>query len=197
MFLESNITSLRNRLGWSSLEKAEYADKLNATNLIKESGLTLNNFHNLVTLENIYKCFSEFEMEDDKFNDVLTELLDNVVIEILTDVFVTDSRSVMNKDYTSVITSCADTGIFDKSIGYCHAIKVLELILSSVRSNRIETIASENAAQIQSMIKGSYSQSGLLVVDGLIHKCKNEREEIKSKIFSVRGSTIYDATNHW
>lgn len=198
MFQESEIALLRDRLGWSEFEKEEYAGKLDATNLTKTSGRTLNSFHSLVTIENIYNCVSEKDISDADFNAVIKETLDNVIIDVLTDVFVSDSRSNPLTDNASIIAKYSSTGLFDNAIGVCHAIKVLELILSSVRSNRIELETKENAALIQSYIKGNYTQEGKLLVDGLIHKCAHSRELIKSKIHGIGSkSIIYDATNNW
>lgn len=198
MFQESDKILLRDRLGWSEFEQEVYAQKLDATNLNKTSGFTLNSFHGLVTLENVYNCISDSNITDNRFNSVLTEMLDNVVLDILTDVFVSDSRSKTLEDSSSLIVQYGETGLFDKAIGYCHAIKVLELILSSVRSNRIELITKENAAQIHSIISGIYNSQGKLIIDGLVHKCSGQRELIKSKIFGFSSNTIiYDATNEW
>ncbi len=199
MFQESEIALLRNRLGWSQYEKELYVNKLDTTNLTSTSGLTLNSFHNLVTVENVFKLIPESNISDVRLNGFLTEMLDTTIIEILNDVLISDSRSAVKKDNASIIVDYGDTGLFDTAIGNCHAIKVIELILSSNRSNREEILAKTSVGQIQAILKGTYTKDGNKLVDGLIHKCANAREEIKTILYgSSKGdAVICDGTNEW
>ena len=197
MFSETNIQDIKDRLGWSEFEKELYVDKLSTANLSKTSGLTFNNFHKLVTLENIFMCQPDKDITDNRFNSYLEELLDNVIREILTEVFVLDSRAEKNKDYTTVISSMVSGGIFDRCVGYCHAVKVLELFTATTRSNRIETIAGHNYANLMSELKGYSTKDGVLVSKGLLSYCEENRQMLADYHYGSSGTMIYDATNCW
>ena len=150
-------------------------------------------------IENVFKLIPESNISDVRLNGFLTEMLDTTIIEILNDVFITDSRSAGNKDNASLVVKYGETGLFDNAIGYCHAIKVIELILSSNRSNREEILAKTSVGQIQAILKGTYTTEGKKLVDGLIHKCSGAREEIKTILYgSSKGdAVICDGTNEW
>lgn len=197
MFSENNIQDIKDRLGWSEFEKVLYVDKLSTANLSKTSGLTLNNFHKLVTIENVFMCQPDRGITDDRFNDYLEELLENVIREILTEVFVLDSRAMKNKDYSTVISEMANGGIFDRCVGYCHAVKVLELFTSTTRSNRVETIAGHNYANLMSELKGYSTKDGVLVSKGLLSYCEENRQILADYHYGSSGTMIYDATNCW
>lgn len=195
MFLESDIALLKDRLGWSEYENPLYVSKLNDGNRKKDSGLTLNGFHKLVTLENIHNSQPNPKMNDFDFNSYLDEILDNVLREILVDVFVEDP--IEQENMTSTIAESAGTGLFDNCIGYCHSVKVLELFTASVRSNRIETISKSNYSFIMGELKGRYSKDGVLVSKGLIHYCNESRKRIKKILNCYSGAVIQDATDQW
>ena len=196
MFTESNISALKDRLGWSEFEKPVYSTKLNEENKVKTSGITLNSFHKLITVENVYQCQPERNILDEEFSQYLTELLDNVIRNILTEVYVLESRAIKGKDYSGTISEMTSAGIFDKCIGYCHAVKVLEIFTSSVRSNRIEAIAGHNYALLMSELKGYSTKEGVLVSKGLLAYCEGSRKEITDYTFGFSGPVVCDATNH-
>ena len=197
MFEESNIQEMVDRLGWSENENLLYVAKINDENKIKVSGLTLNNYHKLVTLENIHQCQPDDNIDSLGFNSYLKEILDNVCREILTDVFVMDSRAEKNKDYSGTISEMISAGYFDKCIGYCHAVKIVEVLASTVRSNRIETIAGYKYSSLMGELKGFSTTEGVLVSKGLLHYCESSRKEIKDNFHGFSGAVICDATNEW
>lgn len=195
MFLDSDITLMIDRLGWSEYENLLYVDKLDDDNKRKDSGLTLNGFHKMVTLENVFNSQPNERITDTGFNAYLREILDNVIRDILMDIYVTDSRS--NENTTSIDTELIGTGLFDNCIGYCHAVKILELFTSSVRSNRIETISKSNYSFIMGELKGHSTKEGKLVSKGLLHYCQEARETVKRQVYGVSGAYICDATDQW
>lgn len=197
MFSESNIQELKTRLGWSKNEKLEYVNKLNNDNTTSDSGLTLNYFHKLVTVENIYACHPISNLSDTKLNTYLDELLDNVIREILTDIFVLDSKADSGKDYTSTISEMVGTGLFDTCIGYCHSVKVLELYVSSIRSNRIESILDHDYSQLMGELKGFSTKDGVLISKGILSYCEDSRDIIREKMLGASNGCIEDGTNMW
>lgn len=197
MFTESNIQTLIDRLGWSENESDNYMTRISSDNLVKDSGLTLNSFHKLVTVENIYHCHPQVDMSISKLNAYLKELLDNVVREILNDVFVMDYRADVTEDYSSTIANCASAGVFDNAIGYCHAVKVLELISSNVRSNRVERLNVDSFQMLKSELEGYRNPEGRLISRGVVFKCKDARENVKAKFYGTDESRILDATYQW
>ena len=197
MFNESNIQELKDRLGWSEYENLVYANKLNSDSKKKDSGLTLNSFHKLVTAENVFYCQPNKDIIDIDFNAYLDEMLENVIRDILTDVFILDSRAIKKSDNTAIISAMCDGGVFDKCIGYCHAVKVLELFTATTRSNRIETIAGHNYANLMSELKGYSTKDGVLVSKGLLSYCEENRQMLADYHYGSSGTMIYDATNCW
>ena len=197
MYTESNINELKDRLGWSEFEKELYVEKLDTANLSKTSGLTLNSFHKLVTIENIFHCQPNKNISDADFNSYLDEILDNVIRSILNYVFLYDSRAIKGTDNTAIISAMCDGGVFDECIGYCHAVKVLELFTSSVRSNRIESITGHNYAIIMSELKGASTKDGVLVAKGILSYCEDSRKSLADYHYGYSETGIYDATNEW
>lgn len=195
MFIESDITLMIDRLGWSENENLLYVDKLDDDNKMRSSGLTLNGFHRLVTVENVFNTQPNEQITNLELNSLLREVLDNVCREILLDVFVNDSRS--KNTYSGTISDLISAGLFDNCIGYCHAVKILEIITSSVRSNRIEVITKANYAYIMGELKGRSTKEGVLVAKGLLHYCQEAREDIKNNIYGYSGVVIKDATGEW
>ena len=203
MFQETTITTLVNRLGWGETEAPEFFGKLKDINKTSASGLVLQNYHSMVTIENFYFNHPQKDIADTLLNNALLQLRDNVVREILTDVFVLDSRADSTKDYSVEVDSLAPTGFFDNAIGYCHAVKFIEKILHSVRSNRNETINKNNFQTLKQELQGYYNNDGTLVMRGLVHKCAAARSAIKEKFYLDTGTVdpdevvINDITDKW
>ena len=196
MFNESVIQPLIDRLGWSEFENETYVIKLNEGNKKKDSGLVLNSFHGMVTLQGIHECMPIDNPSDVEFNNFLNEILDNTIREILTDVYVTDERS-KNIDYTEAIANSTASGVFDNCIGYCHAVKVLQVLVSSLQSNRTERRNKNTYSELSIELKGLTDMRGVLVSKGLIHHCMEQRNYLKLKAFEISDIVIEDGTNHW
>lgn len=196
MFSDSVIQPLIDRLGWSELDNHKFVGKLNDESKTRKSGITLNSFHGLVSLEAVHDCMSMECPTRDEFNAFLKELLQNTILEILNDIYITDDRS-KNIDYSAAISLATDSGMFDNCIGYCHAAKVLQLLASSIRSNRNERLSKDVYAEYVIELKGLTDARGTLVSKGLMHKCAENRKLLKEKAHCVPDSVVEDATNHW
>lgn len=197
MFDQTAIQSLVDRLGWSVNESSVYAAKLDAANKLTNSQLLLNDYNGLITVENVYYTHPERDIQDAELNAYLLELRTSVVIEILTDVFVLDPRTEV-KDYSATILEKVGSGLFDKAIGYCHAVKCVQKMATTVRSNRIEVIGAMKYGNLVSELKGSFTDDGILVAEGLIAKCKKSRQQIKDSFFGDTSNIIIqDITGLW
>lgn len=131
MNLSEATEALENRLGWKE-DKTIPQFKLLAGNLIAESGLYFQDEHSAVTLLNIRECQPVESMDDVDFNIFLKDLRKSTVRQVLND--------ALEKDYLDDDTFTLYPSGFDKAISLKMVIRVSEIILTGVRSNRTQRL---------------------------------------------------------
>ncbi len=122
------------RIGWRD-DKTVPSFTLSAANLTSDSGRVFQGEHSAVTLQNVRDCQPIDSIIEADFNTYLEDVREQIVIQVLSDVFEKDFINDKLFDFFP-------TG-FDNLISLRMVIWVSELIMSSVRSNRIERITDE------------------------------------------------------
>jgi len=128
MYNEQSIASLVTRIGWEKPLDTAFAIELDEEVLTADSERKVNSFHQLVTVENVYATVPEIDMEAEDFNGFLSSLRKQSVLEVLTAIFDKHEMYIEDTDYSALIL--ARPKLFDDAIGYCIAIKALELTCS-------------------------------------------------------------------
>lgn len=104
------------------------------------SGIYFEGEHPIVTLENIKENQPEIGISDNDFTTYLTGLKESVVYEVLAVVF--------DRDYIDDNLLDFKPALFDKLISLQMTMKVINLIISSVRLNGTQRINTESLKQI-------------------------------------------------
>lgn len=144
MYNNDSIQALYDRIGWAdALEPTDI--EVSEENKESTSGRFFNSFNPLVIVENIFATLPNKDATNDTLNAELLRLKKDGVSDVLMKVFNTNIRAtaaVTNyatsvnyaSDYSGVIIASQQS--FDDVIGLSVAIKSLELIMTTVRSNQ-------------------------------------------------------------
>ncbi len=142
-------------------------------NPTNNSGLFFENQHPIITLKNIRSVQPDKDITDIDFGLYLIELKEAVIFQVLADVFDSDN---INPDIFSFYPS-----LFDNAISMQMLVKVINLILSSKRSNLNEVIGKQALQRIYFDLKGNKGSDKFPVADGIEHKYRDEIVLIKQK----------------
>lgn len=183
MYSEPSITSLVTRIGWEKPLDTAFAIVLDEEVLTADSERKVNSFHQLVTVENVYASVPEIDMEAEDFNGFLSSVRKQSVMEVLTAIFDQHRSYDESVDYSNVITS--RPRLFDDAIGYCIAIKMLELFISSSRSNLAERNAKLTFKSLKLELEGVRNDGGFYVAKGIKYELKSAITKAQKVIFPL------------
>ena len=183
MYNEQSISSLETRIGWEKPLDTEFAIELNKEVLTADSERKVNSFHQLVVVENIYAAVQEVDMEADVFNGFLSSVRRQSTIEVLTSIFDKCELYDYSVDYSDIIIK--RPRLFDDAIGFCIAIKMLELFMSSPRINaqEINSKMSFNALKIE--LEGVRNDGGFYVAKGIKYELKTAISKTQRILFPI------------
>lgn len=165
MYSELAISTIAERIKWNASLDSAFAVQLSDTNKKGVSGKHFQSFHNLVSIENMYAAVPKIDMESAAFNAFLTDMRLQATLQALNDIMETNESYDPENDYTNVLISNA--ALFDNAVGYKVAINVLEMFLSTIRSNLPERNAKLSASNLKLELKGFRNDNGHVVADGL------------------------------
>ena len=156
---------------------SDFAIVINQNNQTATSGRKVNTFHALATVENIYSAVPDVNMDQTKFNEFLSSIRTQAVIEVVTAIF--DGHHLYDDtvDYSNAIITRAK--LFDDAIGYCIAIKILELFISTGRKNLTERNAALTFQTLKVELEGARNDNGHFIAKGIIYK--KERAILKAQ----------------
>lgn len=120
---------LVDRIGWRD-DKTVNGFTLSASNLLSNSGRYFQAEHSAVTLENIRSCQPITNISENDFNDYLSNLKEQVVIQVLSDAF--------EKDYINDDLFTAFPTGFDTAISLRMVVVVGEIIMTNNRNNKTQ-----------------------------------------------------------
>jgi len=117
------------RVGWKN-DNTVSGLTLSSSNLQTDSGKYFQNEHSAITLQNIRDCQPIINISESDFNDYLSDLKEQVVIQVLNDTF--------EKDYVNDNLLTAYPTAFDTVISLRMVVVVGELIMTNGRNNRTQ-----------------------------------------------------------
>lgn len=117
---------LLTRIGWR--QEISSPILVDATNLTTDSGRFFQDEHSAVTIENIQDCQRIVDISEDDLNILLTQLREQAVYQVLSDVF--NKKDIIEDEIN------ANIRMFDQVILLRMVILVSEIIITSSRSNK-------------------------------------------------------------
>jgi len=186
MYSELSIASLITRIGWEKPLDTAFAIVLDEEVLTADSERKVNSFHQLVTVENVYAAVPEIEMGAVDFNGFLSSIRKQSVMEVLTAIFDKNEQYVEETDYSDLIL--AKPRLFDDAIGYCIAVKMLELFISTSRSNLLERSAKLSFQNLKIELEGVRNDGGFYVATGIKYELKTAITKTQKILFPINAT---------
>ena len=193
MYSEEIIQSLTERIGFGSPQEDSFVLEISEAIQIGASGRFFKSFHSLVTLENIIAAIEKQNINAEEFEALLNEYRKGAVLEVLSLILDSHQDYLSNDSYDAIITQ--NVSLFDNAIGYKVAIMVIEMFMSTKRSNIVERNAKLSVSNLKLELEGYRNDSGVLVAKGLVHKFENSIKTAQKKIFPFK-LTVEDG-NAW
>ena len=193
MYSEEIIQSLTERIGFGSPQEDSFTLTISEAIQNGASGRIFKSFHSLVTLENIIEAIEKREPTAEQFEAILNEYRKGAVLEVLSLIMDQHPDYIAKDSYDAVITE--NNILFDNAIGYKVAIMVIEMFMSTKRSNIVERNAKLSVSNLKLELEGYRNDSGVLVAKGLVHKFENAIKTAQKKIFPFK-LTVEDG-NAW
>lgn len=181
MYTEESISTLIYRIGWEKSFNSDVAITINLANSTTTSGRKVNAFHSLASVENIYSAVPEVNMDEEKFNEFLSSIREQSVREVATAILDQSHLYDETIDYSNIIVS--KPRIFDDAIGYCIAIKILELFISSTRSNLTERSSALTFQTLKVELEGAKNDNGHFIAKGIVYKKERAIQKAQRIIF--------------
>lgn len=191
MYSQTAIDTLISRIGWS--DNSDLPVAVNASNKTSDSGKYFNFFHPLVSVDNLYDAVDKVNMDEVDFNDYLAKLRSQAVLKMLTDILDKHHKYDATKDYSSILTE--RVSMFDDAIGYCVAIKAIEMFISSKRSNLSERNAKMAYNTLKIELEGAKNDNGHFVARGLLYHYEQACKRARKVIFPIEA--IVQNGNFW
>lgn len=184
MYSEEIIQSLTERIGFGSPQEDSFVLAISEAIQNGASGRFFKSFHSLVTLENIIAAIEKQNINAEEFEALLNEYREGAVLEVLSLILDSHQDYVSNDSYDATITQ--NVSLFDNAIGYKVAIMVIEMFMSTKRSNIVERNAKLSVSNLKLELEGYRNDSGILVAKGLVHKFENAIKTAQKKIFPFK-----------
>lgn len=193
MYSEEIIQSLTERIGFGSPQEDSFTLQISEAIQNGASGRIFKSFHSLVTLENIIAAIENLQPTAEEFEAILNELKKGAVLEVLSLVLDSHQDYINDDSYDASITQ--NISLFDNAIGYKVAIMVIEMFMSTKRSNIVERNAKLSVSNLKLELEGYRNDSGVLVAKGLVHKFENAIKLAQNKLFPFK--IIVQDGNAW
>lgn len=156
---------LNNRIGWEQPPGADYV--VSVDNESSGSGRYFQHEHNAVTIGNIHATIELENATDTQLNEYLARFKKQSIIQVLSDVF--EGAKIRE----------IKPGSFDTAISQRMAVIILELIISSTRSNQRERITKEFANKLFYDLYGNNSNEKLPNFIGLKGRYEQEIKRLR------------------
>ncbi len=141
MYSDAIIDTLETRVGWSLPINSTFPFTIDAFNLQSDSGRLFQYFHMYVTVENVLATLPNRDETEVEFNQFLTDLRRQAVYDALVLVIDQDPNYDATLNHDTYINN--HLRLIDDVIGYCVAKKLIQLLIMSIRSNRIERLSAD------------------------------------------------------
>lgn len=187
MYSQETINLFNNSIGWSvptDLPVTIY-DEIKLPNTV----LKFNGFHGLVSLSNLIHTVDESLTGATEFNKLLLELRNQCILFSLTWILDKHPDYVDNESYDAVILQ--KSKLFEEVIGLLMTIKVLELYMSSNRSNYIERNAKLSYQNLKIELEGIKNDNGHQMAVGIRQQLQKAVKDAQKAIFKNAPSVEY------
>ncbi|TDO68742.1 hypothetical protein EV143_1204 [Flavobacterium chryseum] len=192
MYSQEAIDALLNRIGWSELSSG-LPFVLTPENLMAESGKKFNWYHSLILIDNIYAAVPEVEMSETNFNAYLSDIRKQAVLSVLTSILDTYVDYDPATDYSTIIIERPT--LFDDAIGLSVAIKMIELFISTTRSNFNERSAKMSYQALKVELEGAKNDNGHFIAKGIVYKMEQSIKKAQKVIFPYK--IVVNDGNAW
>jgi hypothetical protein len=197
MYTEEIILKLADRIGFGTHQGESFAINISEANSLGFSKRFFKSFHALVTIENIFNTINSIIPNDsgstEMFNSILGDFRIGATREVLPLIMDKNNKYKVEVDYSQVIED--NIILFDDAIGYKVAMMVLEMMISSSRSNLLERNAKLSASNLKLELEGFRNDTGILIANGLVHKLDKAIRKATNKIFPFE--VIIESGNVW
>lgn len=138
---------LDKRINWR-----DTSGDLTAANTASDSGRFFQDEHSAISLDNIKACQPDPDIDVSGFNAYLTQLRHASILQVLSDVYGTESSITQSE------LDC-NVGVFDNAISLRMVVVVAEIVITSTRSNRSEEVTKEFIQQLHFDVNGNSGAS--------------------------------------
>lgn len=195
MYSNAAISTLEDRIGYGLAELPAGVVVVDS-HINGTSGRVLPFFHKLATLKNIYHTVETPLMDTVKFNAFLQLMKTNAVRQVLSAVLDRHKKYKPEEDYSEMIIS--RPAIFDDAIGYTLASAVVEQLISTSRSNYVESSAKLSYQQLKMEVEGIVDENGRVRAKGLKREQTHAIDQAIAAIFQTTGVFgIFNASDVW
>lgn len=183
MYSNDTISNLNERIKWNASLDPGFSVTLSTENETGTSGKHFQSFHPLVSIDNIYSAVPEIGMNQEKFNALLSDIRLQATLQAVSDVMDQNTLYVPETNYSDLII--ANNGIFDNAIGYKVAINVLEMFMSTTRSNLVERNAKLAVSNLKLELEGFKNDYGVVVANGIKYYYQKAIRKASDKLFPL------------
>jgi len=201
------ITALEGRVGWAQAVPPSTI-VISMNNGLSASGLKFKTFHKLATVENVKETLGTLALNDTVLQAQLDELRKQAVIKVLQAIY--DQNPLANgqrngyfgqyvdmstTDYSNVIITRSN--VFDQAIGYQMAYDVIQMMISTSRSNLTERAVTGAYEVLQIELEGVNQSNSNIATKGIEYRLKNAIDQAIAILFPQRKRGIVNATHQW
>lgn len=192
MYTQEALDLLKNRIGFG--DEGEITVSVDLTHRVGSTGRVFSGFHKLVTLDNLFDTVDLSQTEEPKFNALLNQMKVDAVAAAVVEVLDHNKEYLDDFDYSNILSTKAN--LFDEVIGYKVAIASLELIVTSMRINDSERMASAKYDKLKIELEGITDDKGRVIAKGI--KSRESRAiRIATNIIFPQTLKVKDSTNVW
>ncbi len=174
-YSDTSIQLLIGLIGWGAAVEPSNIE-VAPDNSESETGLYFNSFHQLATVENVFDCISNLDVDNDGLNEFLEKMKKDAVLRVLNKIIDTNSLANVKSnedrislnyadDYDALIA--ANANVFVNAIGYAGVIKCMELFITSLRSNVTLRVLKANYEFLKTELSGIKNEQGVLLANGI------------------------------
>lgn len=182
MNIEEAYQLLKNRIGWENLP-GTVSVTLSDDNKQSDSGRYYQEEHSAITLKNIHSVVETVNSDSDAFNTHLVSLRKQAIKQVIADVF------HLNEIWEARITE--NISAFDTAILKRMAVVVIELMITSSRSNEVERISNDFANKLYYDLYGKPTTEHFNRLVGIIERYEQEITSLRDLFNTGRTLDAY------
>jgi len=201
MYNNSSIDTLKNRVGWfAPVQPTDLV--ITVENELSDSGLFVNSFHALATVEKVWWSIENPDVEQDTLNEVLAKIKVDAATDVLLKVYDLNIRAkykfnnlIESLNYLEYYTESIvlNVNAFTEVIGLSMAIKCLELLRLTTRSNKTTNSFKLTDADFFEALHGAYTKEGVSLTKGLYAQYREAVSNLIDVLFPTKipdGATL-------